>query len=156
MRGRASASSRGPQLLANGSALGVGERGIAMYTEAVRFADYVRAPSGRRWLPAELFAVEDLRGRSGGDRDPAVLIFGLPGIALIEIIPLIARCCFFKQSATSSSNRPAHASPASARAARKAMRESRGAPSRSRRAPARRAAPAVRAAGLRTAVLWKV
>jgi FSR family fosmidomycin resistance protein-like MFS transporter len=56
---------------------------------------------------------------------PAVLIFGLPGIALIAIIPLIAALLLFTQLGYVEQYRPAHASPASARAAREAMRESR-------------------------------
>jgi FSR family fosmidomycin resistance protein-like MFS transporter len=114
--------------LATGAALGVASVGIAMYhPEAVRFADYVSRASGRRGAGMSMFAVGGISGWALGPAivTPAVLIFGLPGIALIAIIPLIAALLLFTQLGYVEQYRPAHASPASARAAREAMRESR-------------------------------
>jgi FSR family fosmidomycin resistance protein-like MFS transporter len=114
--------------LATGAALGVASVGIAMYhPEAVRFADYVSRASGRRGAGMSMFAVGGISGWALGPAivTPAVLIFGLPGIALIAIIPLIAALLLLTQLGYVEQYRPAHTSPASARAAREAMRESR-------------------------------
>jgi MFS transporter, FSR family, fosmidomycin resistance protein len=114
--------------LATGAALGVASVGVAMYhPEAVRFADYVSRASGRRGAGMSMFAVGGISGWALGPAivTPAVLIFGLPGIALIAIIPLIAALLLFTQLGYVEQYRPAHASPASARAAKEALRESR-------------------------------
>jgi MFS transporter, FSR family, fosmidomycin resistance protein len=114
--------------LATGAALGVASVGIAMYhPEAVRFADHVSRASGRRGTGMSMFAVGGISGWALGPAivTPAVLIFGLPGIALVAIIPLVAALVLGTQLGYVEQYRPSHASAASARAAKEAMRESR-------------------------------
>ncbi|MEO9174735.1 MAG: MFS transporter [Gaiellales bacterium] len=79
--------------LATGAALGVASVGVAMYhPEAVRFADYVSRASGRRGVGMSMFAVGGISGWALAPAivTPAVLIFGLRGIAFVAIIPLLA------------------------------------------------------------------
>ena len=86
--------------LATGAALGVASIGVAMYhPEAVRFADYVSRASGRRGAGMSMFAVGGISGWALGPAivTPAVLIFGLPGIALVAIIPLVAALLLWTQ-----------------------------------------------------------
>jgi FSR family fosmidomycin resistance protein-like MFS transporter len=114
--------------LATGAALGVASIGVAMYhPEAVRFADYVSQASGRRGAGMSMFAVGGISGWALGPAivTPAVLIFGLPGIGLVAIIPLIAALVLWTQLPYVEQYRPAHGSSAGARAARDALRESR-------------------------------
>jgi FSR family fosmidomycin resistance protein-like MFS transporter len=114
--------------LATGAALGVASIGVAMYhPEAVRFADYVSRASGRRGAGMSMFAVGGISGWALGPAivTPAVLIFGLPGIALVAIIPLIAALVLWTQLPYVEQYRPAHGSSADARAAHAALRESR-------------------------------
>jgi FSR family fosmidomycin resistance protein-like MFS transporter len=114
--------------LATGAALGVASVGVAMYhPEAVRFADYVSRASGRRGAGMSMFAVGGISGWALGPAivTPAVIIFGLPGIALVAIIPLIAALVLWAQLGYVEQYRPAHGSSAGARAARDALRESR-------------------------------
>jgi MFS transporter, FSR family, fosmidomycin resistance protein len=114
--------------LATGAALGVASVGVAMYhPEAVRFADYVSRASGRRGSGMSVFAVGGISGWALGPAivTPAILIFGLPGIALVAIIPLIAALLLWSQLGYVEQYRPAHGSSASARAAKDALGESR-------------------------------
>ena len=79
--------------LATGAALGVASIGVAMYhPEAVRFADSVSKASGRRGVGMSMFAVGGISGWALAPAivTPAVLLLGLPGIALVAIIPLAA------------------------------------------------------------------
>jgi MFS transporter, FSR family, fosmidomycin resistance protein len=114
--------------LATGAALGVASVGVAMYhPEAVRFADYVSRASGRRGSGMSVFAVGGISGWALGPAivTPAILIFGLPGIALVAIIPLVAALLLWSQLGYVEQYRPAHGSSASARAAKDALGESR-------------------------------
>jgi FSR family fosmidomycin resistance protein-like MFS transporter len=114
--------------LATGAALGVASIGVAMYhPEAVRFADYVSRASGRRGAGMSMFAVGGISGWALGPAivTPAVLIFGLPGIALVAIIPLIAALVLWTQLEYVEQYRPAYGSSAGARAAHEALGESR-------------------------------
>ncbi len=79
--------------LATGAALGVASIGVAMYhPEAVRFADSVAKASGRRGVGMSMFAVGGISGWALAPAivTPAVLVFGLPGVALVAVIPLAA------------------------------------------------------------------
>jgi FSR family fosmidomycin resistance protein-like MFS transporter len=79
--------------LATGAALGVASIGVAMYhPEAVRFADSVSKASGRRGVGMSMFAVGGISGWALAPAivTPAVLLFGLPGVALVAVIPLVA------------------------------------------------------------------
>jgi FSR family fosmidomycin resistance protein-like MFS transporter len=114
--------------LATGAALGVASIGVAMYhPEAVRFADYVSRASGRRGVGMSMFAVGGISGWALAPAivTPAILIFGLPGIAVVAIIPLIAVLVLWTQLDYVEQYRPAHGSSATARAAKDALRESR-------------------------------
>jgi FSR family fosmidomycin resistance protein-like MFS transporter len=114
--------------LATGAALGVASIGVAMYhPEAVRFADYVSRASGRRGAGMSMFAVGGISGWALAPAivTPAVIVFGVPGIALVAIIPLIASVVLWTQLAYVGQFRPAHASAESARAAHAALRDSR-------------------------------
>jgi FSR family fosmidomycin resistance protein-like MFS transporter len=84
--------------LATGAAFAVASTGVAMYhPEAVRFADAVSRASGRRGAGMSVFAVGGLSGWALGPLlvTPAVLLFGLPGIAFVAIIPLAAAVALF-------------------------------------------------------------
>jgi FSR family fosmidomycin resistance protein-like MFS transporter len=114
--------------LATGAALGVASIGVAMYhPEAVRFADYVSRASGRRGAGMSMFAVGGISGWALAPAivTPAILIFGLPGIAVVAIIPLIAALVLWTQLDYVEQYRPAHGSSATARAAKDALGESR-------------------------------
>ena len=114
--------------LATGAALGVASIGVAMYhPEAVRFADYVSRASGRRGAGMSMFAVGGISGWALAPAivTPAILIFGLPGIAVVAIIPLIAALVLWTQLDYVEQYRPAHGSSATARAAKDALAESR-------------------------------
>lgn len=114
--------------LATGAALAVASVGIAMYhPEAVRFADYVSRASGRRGAGMSVFAVGGISGWALGPAivTPAVLIFGLPGMALVAIVPLVAALVLWTQLDYVEQYRPAHGSSAGALAARAALPESR-------------------------------
>jgi MFS transporter, FSR family, fosmidomycin resistance protein len=114
--------------LATGAALGVASIGVAMYhPEAVRFADYVSRASGRRGAGMSMFAVGGISGWALAPAivTPAILIFGLPGIAVVAIIPLIAVLVLWTQLDYVEQYRPAHGSSATARAAKDALAESR-------------------------------
>jgi FSR family fosmidomycin resistance protein-like MFS transporter len=114
--------------LATGAALGVVSIGVAMYhPEAVRFADYVSRASGRRGAGMSMFAVGGISGWALAPAivTPAVIVFGVPGIALVAIIPLIASVVLWTQLEYVGRFRPSHASAESARAAHAALRDSR-------------------------------
>jgi MFS transporter, FSR family, fosmidomycin resistance protein len=114
--------------LATGAALGVASIGVAMYhPEAVRFADYVSRASGRRGAGMSMFAVGGISGWALAPAivTPAVIVFGVPGIALVAIIPLIASLVLWTQLEYVGQYRPTHGSVESARAAKAALRESR-------------------------------
>jgi FSR family fosmidomycin resistance protein-like MFS transporter len=79
--------------LATGGALVVASIGVAMYhPEAVRFADAVSRASGRRGAGMSVFAVGGISGWALGPLlvTPAVLLFGLPGVAFVALVPLAA------------------------------------------------------------------
>jgi FSR family fosmidomycin resistance protein-like MFS transporter len=102
--------------LATGAALAVASVGVAMYhPEAVRFADAVSRASGRRGAGMSVFAVGGLTGWALGPLivTPAVLLFGLPGIALVAVIPFAAAILLFADISYVEQYR---ASPGSARA----------------------------------------
>jgi FSR family fosmidomycin resistance protein-like MFS transporter len=114
--------------LATGAALGVASVGVAMYhPEAVRFADYVSRASGRRGAGMSMFAVGGISGWALAPAivTPAVILFGVPGVALVAIVPLFASLVLWAQLGYLGQFRPGHASVASARAAYEALGESR-------------------------------
>jgi FSR family fosmidomycin resistance protein-like MFS transporter len=113
---------------ATGAALAVASVGVAMYhPEGVRFADYVSRASGRRGAGMSMFAVGGISGWALAPAivTPAVLIFGLPGVAIVAIIPLVAALTLASQLGYVEQFRPAHGSSASARAAKALLGESR-------------------------------
>jgi FSR family fosmidomycin resistance protein-like MFS transporter len=105
--------------LATGGALLVASIGVAMYhPEAVRFADYVARASGRRGVGMSMFAFGGISGWALAPAivTPAVLIFGLPGIALVAIIPLVAALLLSTQLGYVERFRPERYSATGARA----------------------------------------
>jgi FSR family fosmidomycin resistance protein-like MFS transporter len=86
--------------LATGAALFVASIGVAMYhPEAVRFADYVSRATGRRGSGMSLFAVGGISGWALAPAivTPAVIVFGLRGVAFVAIIPLAASLLLWSQ-----------------------------------------------------------
>ena len=142
--------------LATGAALGVASIGVAMYhPEAVRFADYVSRASGRRGAGMSMFAVGGISGWALAPAivTPAVILFGVPGVALVAIVPLIASLVLWTQLDYLGQYRPGHGSIASARAAYDALaRESLGRLHARGQRRDRAHRRAVRAAGVRAAV----
>jgi FSR family fosmidomycin resistance protein-like MFS transporter len=105
--------------LATGGALLVASVGVAMYhPEAVRFAGYVSRASGRRGVGMSMFAVGGISGWALAPAivTPAILIFGLPGVAAVAIIPAVASLLLLTQLSYVEQYRPARLS-AEARAA---------------------------------------
>ena len=87
-----------PTYLATGGALMVGSVGVAMFhPEAVRFASYVSQASGRRGTGMSFFAVGGTTGWALGPLllTAAVLAVGLPGTALVALLPLTAAALLF-------------------------------------------------------------
>jgi FSR family fosmidomycin resistance protein-like MFS transporter len=106
--------------LATGAALCVASVGVAMYhPEAVRFASYVSTAGGRRGVGMSMFAVGGISGWALGPAivTPAILIFGLPGMALVAIIPLVASLLLWTQLGYVEQYRPARLSAEARRAA---------------------------------------
>lgn len=82
-----------PSYATTGAALMVGSIGVAMFhPEAVRFASYVSAASGRRGTGMSFFAVGGTAGWALGPLllTAAVLAVGLRGTALVALLPLTA------------------------------------------------------------------
>jgi MFS transporter, FSR family, fosmidomycin resistance protein len=107
--------------LATGGALVVASVGVAMYhPEAVRFASYVSLASGRRGAGMSVFAVGGISGWALAPAivTPAVLVFGLRGVALVAIIPLIAALVLSTQLGYVEQYRPARLSAGEGRASR--------------------------------------
>jgi FSR family fosmidomycin resistance protein-like MFS transporter len=107
--------------LATGGALVIASVGVAMYhPEAVRFAGYVSLASGRRGTGMSVFAVGGISGWALAPAivTPAVLVFGLRGVALVAIIPLIAALVLSTQLGYVEQYRPARLSEGAKRAAR--------------------------------------
>jgi MFS transporter, FSR family, fosmidomycin resistance protein len=79
--------------LATGGVLVISSIGVAMYhPEAVRFASYVSAASGRQGTGMSMFAVGGLSGWALGPIliTPVVGLVGLRGTAIVAVVPLIA------------------------------------------------------------------
>ena len=107
--------------LATGAALAVASVGVAMYhPEAVRFAGYVSIASGRRGAGMSVFAVGGIAGWALAPAivTPAVLIFGLPGVTLVAIVPLVAALVLSAQLGYVEQYRPARLSEGARRVAR--------------------------------------
>jgi FSR family fosmidomycin resistance protein-like MFS transporter len=107
--------------LATGAALAVASVGVAMYhPEAVRFAGYVSLASGRRGAGMSVFAVGGITGWALAPAivTPAVLIFGLSGVTLVAIVPLVAALVLSAQLAYVEQYRPARLSESARRVAR--------------------------------------
>src|SRR6478752_6189927 len=82
-----------PAYLQTGAALMVGSVGVAMFhPEAVRYASYVSAASGRRGTGMSFFALGGVTGWALGPLllTAAVLAVGLRGTALVALLPLTA------------------------------------------------------------------
>jgi MFS transporter, FSR family, fosmidomycin resistance protein len=106
--------------LATGGALVIASVGVAMYhPEAVRFAGYVSLASGRRGAGMSVFAVGGISGWALAPAivTPAVLIFGLRGVAVVAIIPLIAALVLSTQLGYVEQYRPARLSAGASHAA---------------------------------------
>ena len=107
--------------LATGAALAVASVGVAMYhPEAVRFAGYVSLASGRRGAGMSVFAVGGIAGWALAPAivTPAVLIFGLSGVTLVAIVPLVAALVLAAQLGYVEQYRPARLSESARRVAR--------------------------------------
>ena len=90
------------------------------HPEAVRFAGYVSIASGRRGAGMSVFAVGGIAGWALAPAivTPAVLIFGLPGVTLVAIIPLLAALVLSTQLGYVEQYRPARLGAGARRVAR--------------------------------------
>jgi len=82
-----------PAYLQTGAALMVGSVGVAMFhPEAVRYASYVSAASGRRGTGMSFFALGGVTGWALGPLllTAAVLAVGLGGTVLVALLPMTA------------------------------------------------------------------